>query len=141
MKTCECVRNEYLRCCEFSCIVFMCKICFVNLNSNTIIFVSSPDDKDSSDSDTDSDSYLGSYSYSDDKVLEPLISDDDNYLQMDKIGIATNSNEEDENILEEDIIEDLLITTYDANVTLDRNVDVVNNLMSELNKVPNTNAG
>ena len=56
-------------------------------------------------------------------------------------GIDTNSNEEDENILEEDIIEDLLITTYDANVTLDRNVDVVNNLMSELNKVPNTNAG
>ena len=49
----------------------MYKRCFGNLNSNTIIFVSSLDDDNNSDSDIDSDSY--SYLYSDDELWEPLI--------------------------------------------------------------------
>ena len=89
-------------CCELSCRVFVFKICFVNIISNTITFVSSPDDDDNSDSDTDYDSY--SDSDLDETLLEPLTWDDDNDLYMDKINIDTNINEEDDNIIEEDNI-------------------------------------
>ena len=74
MKKYKSVINEYLRCCEISCRVFMCKRYFGNLNYNTIIFVSYPDYDYYSESDIYPDSY--SDSDSDDKILEPLISDD-----------------------------------------------------------------
>ena len=56
-------KNEYLRCCEFSCRVFICKRCFRNINSKTIKFLSLPDDDDNSDYDTDSESYSDADSY------------------------------------------------------------------------------
>ena len=60
---------------------------------------------------------------------------------MDERGIDTNSNKEDENILEEDNIEYFLMKTYDDDITLDRKVDVGNDLMYYLNQVPTTNSG
>ena len=71
----------------------MCKRCFVDINSNTITFVSSPDYDDNSDYDTDSNSY--SDSDSDEILLQPRILDDNNDLQMNERRIDTNSNEED----------------------------------------------
>ena len=110
-----------------------------DLNSNIMIFVSYPDDDDNSDSDIDSDSC--SDSDSDDEVLEPLVLDDKNDLQMDKRSINTNSNEDDDNIIEENNIEYLLISTYDSDIPLDINLDVGHDFISYLNQVPNTNAG
>ena len=63
MNKCECVKNEYLRCCELSCRVFLCKRRFENLNANTITFISPLDDDDNSDYDIDSDSYSDSDSF------------------------------------------------------------------------------
>ena len=100
-------KNDYRRCCEFSCRVCICKICFVNLNSNTITFLSPPDDDYNSNYGTDSDSY--SDSDSGDEVLETLILDDNNDLQRDKRVIYTNSNELDKDILEYNNIEDFLM--------------------------------
>ena len=94
---------------------------------------------DNSYYDTDSDSY--SDSDSDEKLLEPLISDDDNDLQMDETIFDTNSNEEDENILEKDNIEYFLMTTYYADIPLVSNVDVGDDLISDLNKVSTKNSG
>ena len=101
------VKNDYRRSCEFSCRVFICNICFVNLNSNTITFLSPPDDDYNSNYGTDSDSY--SDSDSGDEVLETLILDDNNDLQRDKRVIYTNSNELDKDILEYNNIEDFLM--------------------------------
>ena len=102
-------------------------------------FVSSPDDDDDSDYDTDSDSC--SDSDSDDELLEPLVLDDKNDLHLDKRSINTNINEEYYNILEENNIEYLLISTYDYDITLDINLDFGNDFISDLNQVPTTNAG
>ena len=79
-----------MRCCEFSCRVFIWKRCFGNLNLNTTKFPSPPDDDGNSDYDTHSDSY--SYSDSDVEVLDTIILDDKNYLQMNERGIDTNIN-------------------------------------------------
>ena len=61
---------------------------------------------------------------------------------MDEIGIYTNSNKEDENVLGEDSIEYFLMTTYDDGIPIYcSNVDFGDDFMSYLNQLPTMNYG
>ena len=60
---------------------------------------------------------------------------------MDERVIETNSNEVDENILEEDNIEDLLVSNYNYDIPLDSNHDMGNDFMSDLCRIPTKKTG
>ena len=125
----------------------MCKRYFESIDTDITTFAQSSDDDKNYINTKNEASDIDYDSNSDDKLLDPHLSDDNDLYMNER---CNHTNNKDNNILDDDNIEKCLTTNFDADIPLDYNDDVGNNrrnknykefLSDIFNQVTTTNAG